>query len=326
MASHSRCESANGDSSSTDPPATKCDRLGPVEDQRPGGAAGGLADLDQPEPAGQLARDVDGHRLAGGQAPVDGGGHGGRRVDDEQVAGVEEVGEVAEAGVDRGRLADRHHQAHVVPAAAAGLGRLVGLVGRVEGEAGRRCDGARRGHERRSRRDRRGGRGLAPVAAAGLVAVDQGEQPGHARPRAAAGRRCPRRGRRPGASRCAGRRGRPRAPGARGARRPAPGRRAPAPPSTRRRPPALVGLDRGVGGDVDDRAAGRRGRRAAPRPAARGAMTFTSKVRRGHRRSSCVERPAAGWRRACWRCSPPGETGPGRSRRRRRARRGGPGR
>ena len=63
-----------------------------------------------------------------------GGGHGRRRVDHEEVAGSELVGQLGEPGVERQAIAARHEQADVVAGAAAGFGRFVGLVGGVEAE------------------------------------------------------------------------------------------------------------------------------------------------------------------------------------------------
>ena len=91
------------------------------------------------------------------------------------------------------------------------------------------------------------------VAAAGQVAVDAAPA-GRARPTPArAGRRCPRRGTRPGASASACRRGRRRRPAAAAPRRPAPGDAWSSPAlADAVAAPGLVGLDRGVGADVED--------------------------------------------------------------------------
>ena len=67
--------------------------------------------------------------------------------------------------------------------------------------------------------------------------------------------------------------------------------------------PARVGLDGGVGADVDDRAAGARrsaGRTACTR--ASGATALTSRTRRSSSGVEVGEARAAGWGRARWRC------------------------
>ena len=72
---------------------------------------------------------------------VEGGGDGGRGVDDGEIARLQVVGERAERREDRLGGPRRHEQADVVATAAAGLGRFVRLVVGVERERQRqRCD------------------------------------------------------------------------------------------------------------------------------------------------------------------------------------------
>ena len=80
----------------------------------------------------ERVRDVDDDRCAVIGGPVDRRGHGRRRVDDQQVAWRQVVGEVGEAGMHRRTVPAGDEQAHAVPGQPAGLGRLVGLVRRVE--------------------------------------------------------------------------------------------------------------------------------------------------------------------------------------------------
>ena len=66
-----------------------------------------------------------------GEHGIDGRGHGGRRVDDEQVAGCEMIGEIAERGVHRLVVAARDHQPHLVagqPTRLGGCRRHVSIV------------------------------------------------------------------------------------------------------------------------------------------------------------------------------------------------------
>ena len=66
-----------------------------------------------------------------GEHGIDGRGHGGRRVDDEQVAGREMIGEIAERGVHRLVVATRDHQPHLVtgePTRLGGCRRHVSIV------------------------------------------------------------------------------------------------------------------------------------------------------------------------------------------------------
>ena len=95
----------------------------------------GLAHLDQRHTAGQLAREVHDDGIAVGQAAVDRGGHRGRRVHDDEVAGAEELAEGVEAGVHGRGVTGADEQPDVVAASGADLGRLVGFVLGVEHEA-----------------------------------------------------------------------------------------------------------------------------------------------------------------------------------------------
>ena len=178
-------------------------------------AAVGAADLDHAPVVVEVGRaggEVDPHRAAAAGAPGRDGRRDRRRhVDHEHVAGREQLGQVAERPVlDRPLRAARDEQPHAVAGDAPRLGRLVGL------EVGLRA----RTRARSSQRDRRRDELAGPVAAARQLALDQREQARDARPRAAGGRRCPRRGTPPGASGCACRRGRPSRSAAPGARRP----------------------------------------------------------------------------------------------------------
>ena len=65
-------------------------------------------------PPGQLAGEVHDDGIAVGQPAVDRGRHRGRRVDDEQVAGREELAQRVEARVHRRGVADADQQPHVV--------------------------------------------------------------------------------------------------------------------------------------------------------------------------------------------------------------------
>ena len=117
-----------------------------------GGAV--AAELDRPQPGRQLGRevDLDGGTVRGGA--VDLGGQGARRVDHDQVALVEEAGQLGEVRVDQREVGLlRHEHAHGVAgdATVLGRGRRLELGGQVEGErvqlgqAGR-CAGRQRGH------------------------------------------------------------------------------------------------------------------------------------------------------------------------------------
>ena len=136
-------------------------------------------------------------RAVGGDG-VDGGGRCARRVDDEEVAGARKRGRSVN-GRGPARTAPRHEQADVVAAHAPGLGRLVRL------ERGRQLEVEARPAGAAARRRRLigappGRRGA--VAAARAVALDQARRsPGTLVAGQRAGRRCPRRGTRPGASR-----------------------------------------------------------------------------------------------------------------------------
>ena len=77
-----------------------------------------------------------------GPAPRERAGHGGRqrrgRVDDEQVAGAQVLGQVAEAGMlDRAASRAGDHQPDLVAGEAARLGRRGGVVRVRELEGGR---------------------------------------------------------------------------------------------------------------------------------------------------------------------------------------------
>ena len=91
---------------------------------------------DDPRPVGELG--------------VDGGGQGGRRVDHEQVARLEVVGEVAECGMNRLVVATRDHQPHLVTGEAARLGGCRRNVRVIELEVEWK---PREGNERRCRLD-----------------------------------------------------------------------------------------------------------------------------------------------------------------------------
>ena len=128
-----------------------------------------------------------------------------RRVHHEEVAGVEGSAPVRRSARERGCRSPGSRPAAPRPPASSprSLGAFV------------RLGGAARWLPRSPRHLRQ----LAClVAAARQRALDQGEQAGHARPRAAAGRRRPRRGTRPAASGCACRLGRPSRRAGRGAR------------------------------------------------------------------------------------------------------------
>ncbi|MFN8537739.1 MAG: hypothetical protein U0232_09720 [Thermomicrobiales bacterium] len=96
--------------------------------------AGG-AEFDGPEVAGETGGEVDFGDRAVRARGEQGGVEGAAGVDDEEVAGAEVVGEVAEAGVGDGVVgAVRDEQADFVAGEAARFGGLVGFeVGR-EGE------------------------------------------------------------------------------------------------------------------------------------------------------------------------------------------------
>ncbi len=68
---------------------------------------------------------------------VERGWDGGRRVDHQQVTRQELVGQRVETSVHRALVAAGHEQPDVVAPAAAGFGRLVRLVVRVEAEVDR---------------------------------------------------------------------------------------------------------------------------------------------------------------------------------------------
>ena len=168
-----------------------------------------------------------------GRGGVDGGRDGRRRVDHDEVARRRSHVARSRAVLGRGssspidtimRTASRRPSVSSGGSVASSSGGQHEVV-EVDG---------RGGGSRRSCRHHLAG----AVAAARLVALDEGEDARARCPRAAGGRRCPRRGRRPGASGCACRRGRWSAPAGRGARRRAPGRRGRAPPWWRRSRPS----------------------------------------------------------------------------------------
>jgi hypothetical protein len=71
------------------------------------------------------------------------GGQRGRAVDDQKVAGLEHLGQVAERGVgERPAAAARHEQPDLVALEPARLGRLGGLEARRQREGGRRAHAA----------------------------------------------------------------------------------------------------------------------------------------------------------------------------------------
>ena len=234
MATHRRTEPGIRPSTRTVPPPASAQRLAAVVAEVGRRRAVELlaADLDEVQAGRQLGGEVDDDGVAARRRGVDGGRDGRRRVDHDEVA------RVAATSTGRGRCSGGAAPRRSTPSSARRRG------GRASARAARWPPARAAG---RSGRGRRSGRwpgahaattSLAPVPAARLVAVDQGED-GRARcPRAAGGRRCPRRGRRPGASGCACRRGRWSAPAGRGARRRAPGRRGRGPPWWRRSRPS----------------------------------------------------------------------------------------
>ena len=91
--------------------------------------------LDHPEVAGQLVGDVQDGVAVSFDDHVESGGDGRRRVDDDEVTGMEMFGKRPERGVHRGVEPTGHEQAHLVATQATRLGWLVGLVLGVEREA-----------------------------------------------------------------------------------------------------------------------------------------------------------------------------------------------
>ena len=87
------------------------------------------------QPARELAGEVHDDGIPVGHPAVDRGGHGGRGVDDEEVAGREEFTQRLEARVDRRGVTGADEQPDPSRRPAADLGRLVGFVTGVEHEA-----------------------------------------------------------------------------------------------------------------------------------------------------------------------------------------------
>ena len=218
----------------------------------------GRAGFDEPEAAGQLGGEVDAHRAARRQrAPSIAAGIVADVFTTSASPAREVRGEIGERRVRRRRASPCETSSRTSPRPRRGFGRLVRFERGIE--AGSRAPSAGRsqhgGHDTTS--------ASAQPARSGDAASIR--RRARARPlRAAAGRRCLRRGTRPGASRCACRRDRPtqhaqlgllggehrRQVLERGLRRAVAA-------------PALVGLDRGVGRDVHDRARATRPARAA---------------------------------------------------------------
>ena len=94
----------------------------------------GLADLGQHQAAGHLAGEVDDDGIAVGKAAVERGGDGGRRVDDDEIAGSQEPAQRRRSARHRSGVAHAHQQTYVVTPPAARLRRFVGFVGGVEHE------------------------------------------------------------------------------------------------------------------------------------------------------------------------------------------------
>ena len=86
------------------------------------------AHLHRPQPGGKLGREMDLHGPAVGAGAVDLGGQGARGVEDDQVALVEEAGELGEVGMHQRAVAlVGHEHPHRVAGHAPGLrwrGRL----------------------------------------------------------------------------------------------------------------------------------------------------------------------------------------------------------
>ena len=283
-------------------------------------AVGGLAHLDQPHAAGQLAREVHDDRVAVGQAAVDRGGDRRRGVHDERGRpATRKSAEVGEAGVHRRRrrpTADQ--QPHVVaPSPRASGGSCASCSASSAKSSGWVVSG--RGH---GCLGSAGATARVPGSAhSGASPVDRG-RPGRARSRSGSGRSemsspgnaswCISVRMSPGSTtstRSVGSLGREHPAGVleRGLRRAVAA-------------PALVGLDRGVGRDVHDRAR----RRASVASSACDQRERRDHVhvedRAQHVGVDARRAPAAGSRRACWRCSRRSSTGPSAPRPRRPAR------
>ncbi len=86
------------------------------------------AQLNDPQVRRQVGREVHGERRAVFAGCRDRGLHRAAGVDDQDVAGFEEVRQVPEAGVDHAVVVPvGDHQAHLVAREAAGLGGLARL-------------------------------------------------------------------------------------------------------------------------------------------------------------------------------------------------------
>ena len=104
------------------------------------------AHLHRPQAGGKLGREMDLHGLAVGTGAVDLGGQGARRVEDDQVALVEEAGELGEVRMHQRAVALVGHQhPHGIAGHAPGLrrrGRLQ-LGGQGERQRAQGREGAR---------------------------------------------------------------------------------------------------------------------------------------------------------------------------------------
>ena len=90
-----------------------------------------LPEFDQPGAVIELAGEMDGHRRAPGALPWHRGGQGGGVVDDQEVAGGQEAGQVPEQGVDQA-VRGGGQQPDAVPGQPAGFG---GTAGRADHRA-----------------------------------------------------------------------------------------------------------------------------------------------------------------------------------------------
>ncbi len=94
-----------------------------------------MTHFDQEHTTWKLPREVQDDGIAVRETGVDRTGHGGRGVDDHQVARPEELAERIETRVHRRGVAVAHEQPHPVTTVAGGFGRLVRFVLGVEHEA-----------------------------------------------------------------------------------------------------------------------------------------------------------------------------------------------
>ena len=113
------------------PAAGKRDDLTGDPVTEPGRRRRPLPEFDQPGAVIELAGEMDGHRRAPGALPRDRGGQGGGVVDDQEVAGGQEAGQVPEPGVDQA-VRGGGQQPDAVPGQPAGLG---GTAGRADHRA-----------------------------------------------------------------------------------------------------------------------------------------------------------------------------------------------